>query len=737
MGKIPLIMPALRAAAWTRRPPQAPAVFRHRPVWSAGYLASLMVLWLACWMPLGHAQSEPDADDPPARVARLAAAEGAVTLQLAGQSDAHPPQFTRPLLEGDRIQLATKARAELYVGPHAFRLGNGANLRLERLFDARTQASLSQGSLYLQPSSRAPVGMIEVWTPNLTVRLLQAGDYRIDVDPANDSTTLTVRQGQMTVYGYDSGTMVLTAPQWVRFGGTRLDTLAGNPYLIEDAFDRWAQMQERMTQTSISARYVSPELPGYAQLDQYGEWQTDPEYGPVWSPRLALDVDWAPYQDGHWVWIAPWGWTWVDDAPWGFIPFHYGRWAWVPGAHAGYAARPVYAPALVGFIDTDSIRFSIGIGAGIAWFPLGPYDPYHPAYRVSQPYLQRVNRGIPPARDDDYDASPWHHRYGNRFAPHAIIAIPSRTLFDAEPVQRHARRLDGREWSGWPRNDREQARHTPDLPLVAPPDREGRTPPYEASRGNRRPPDWTREDSPRRSTMDQPNGHHDRNESWSRGSARTPATLPSDMRDSPPGRTNGLSTQPAPRFAPEAPPAPLAPTAPAVSTAPSIPSTGRSARWRDHPSDVPPDQPLPERGAYQSRGTSDKHVSPTPDDFSQRQGPPAETAPARPFAHDAPPNGSRFERRDPSPSPRTAGRYARSSEERMTPPRDLPREMSPRPVDSPRRERRDQFRQSDRADPFPDHGVNPRFPTAPREDALQHDTPHGARGRRESTADRP
>mgnify|MGYP006969297544 CR=1 FL=1 len=69
---------------------------------------------------------------------------------------------------------------------------------------------------------------------------------------------------------------------------------------------------------------------------------------------------WAPYTTGRWAWVAPWGWTWVDVAPWGFAPFHYGRWvprgpywAWSPGR---YVARPVYAPALVGWVGGAAVR---------------------------------------------------------------------------------------------------------------------------------------------------------------------------------------------------------------------------------------------------------------------------------------------------------------------------------------------------------------------------------------------
>ena len=86
-------------------------------------------------------------------------------------------------------------------------------------------------------------------------------------------------------------------------------------------------------------------------------WSEAPEYGPVWRPR-TVEIGWAPYRDGRWAWVEPWGWTWIDDAPWGFAPFHYGRWAmvgggwvWVPGRMV-VGVRPVYAPALVVFVGT-------------------------------------------------------------------------------------------------------------------------------------------------------------------------------------------------------------------------------------------------------------------------------------------------------------------------------------------------------------------------------------------------
>jgi hypothetical protein len=89
----------------------------------------------------------------------------------------------------------------------------------------------------------------------------------------------------------------------------------------------------------------------------------------------------------------------VEDEPWGFAPFHYGRWTfvrggwgWVPGP---MVVRPVYAPALVGFVGGGSgLGVAVGFGggfSGVAWFPLGPRDVYIPGYHASPRYVQNIN----------------------------------------------------------------------------------------------------------------------------------------------------------------------------------------------------------------------------------------------------------------------------------------------------------------------------------------------------------
>jgi hypothetical protein len=142
-------------------------------------------------------------------------------------------------------------------------------------------------------------------------------------------------------------------------------------------------------------------MTGAEELDRYGRWSQDPEYGPLWFPQ-DVGPGWAPYTMGRWLWVEPWGWTWVDAAPWGFAPFHYGRWVqrgsrwgWAPGR---YEHRPVYAPALVGWVGGPpphrpgvDINISIGRGGPRNWYPLGPRD-HHERWRREDPRDSRFER---------------------------------------------------------------------------------------------------------------------------------------------------------------------------------------------------------------------------------------------------------------------------------------------------------------------------------------------------------
>jgi len=76
----------------------------------------------------------------------------------------------------------------------------------------------------------------------------------------------------------------------------------------------------------------------YDDLQPYGTWVSDPQYGNVWIPDTQ-DDNFRPYAtNGYWA-QTEYGSTWVSNYPWGWATFHYGRWRyddyygweWIPG----------------------------------------------------------------------------------------------------------------------------------------------------------------------------------------------------------------------------------------------------------------------------------------------------------------------------------------------------------------------------------------------------------------------
>jgi len=260
---------------------------------------------------------------------------------------------------------------------------------------------------------------------------LRPGFYRVDVNEAGDQTTVIVRSGEAEATA--SGAAFAVRPEsgvvLQGFDGTQMNPRAAGP---TDAFEDWCLGRDRRTDQATAVRYVSPATIGYEDLDAYGTWQVVASYGTVWVPRTH--AGWVPYREGRWVWVHPWGWTWVDDAPWGFAPFHYGRWvylptgwAWVPGT---IVARPVYAPALVAFVGGPGWHLSLSVNEPVAWFPLGPREPYIPVYRVSQEYVRAVNV----TQVNVTNVSVTNITYVNRSVAGAVTAVSRETFVGARPV---------------------------------------------------------------------------------------------------------------------------------------------------------------------------------------------------------------------------------------------------------------------------------------------------------------
>jgi hypothetical protein len=396
--------------------------------------------------------------DPPGRVARLEYMTGSVSVQPQGTGDWAEGSVNRPLTNADNVWADKDSRAELNLGTGVMRISSETSLTLTNVTNDAVQVQLHQGTLNVHLRKLYGGEVYEIDTPNQAFTVTKPGEYRFDVDPTGDTTLVTVWKGEGEATGQGPAVRV-HAGQQARFSSGNSLTHQINDAPGPDGFDEWCKVRDKREDNSVSARYVAPGVVGAGDLDEYGTWRDEPEYGHVWVPS-SVTPGWAPYRDGHWAWVDPWGWTWVDDAPWGFAPFHYGRWVdfdgswgWAPGP---YWERPYYAPALVAWFGGPrfGLGFGFGFGGGFGWCPLGFGEPFFPWYGASRGYFRNVNisntriTNITNITNNYYNnrnvggygrngiGTP---RYASR--PGAFTAVSRNTLQRGLPVARNAARI--------------------------------------------------------------------------------------------------------------------------------------------------------------------------------------------------------------------------------------------------------------------------------------------------------
>ena len=438
---------------------------------------SLVSIALAVLLFAVERASAADDDDPPSRVARLAYTSGNVSFNPAGTDDWVAAVVNRPMTTGDKLWSDDGSRAELHLDSAVLRLSDHTGFSFLNLSDEVTQLRLTEGTLYIRVRRLGDDETFEVDTPNLAFSILRPGRYRVSVNEAGDATIVTVRDGQGEVTGGGSAYSIHAREEGFFNGTDQLDADIERIRENEGDFDQWCNERDRREEHSVSSRYVSDDVVGYEDLDEYGGWRAVPEYGNVWFPHTVV-VGWAPYRYGHWVWIAPWGWTWVDDEPWGFAPFHYGRWVvvggvwgWVPvpprpAVVTVAYVRPVYAPALVAWVGGAHWGVGVAVGgapaAGVAWFPLGPRDVYCPSYRVSQRYVTNVNVSNTTIINRTQVTNVYNNvyvnktvnvtnvTYQNQTAPNAVTAVSHQAFVSAQPVRNNMIRVGQKEFGSAP-----------------------------------------------------------------------------------------------------------------------------------------------------------------------------------------------------------------------------------------------------------------------------------------------
>jgi hypothetical protein len=407
-------------------------------------------------------------DDPPSRVARIGYMEGSVSFQPAGETEWVQAVPNRPMTTGDKIWADKDSRAELQLGSAVIRLSANTGFSFLNLDDHTAQIQLTSGTINIRVRRLDQNDIFEIDTPNLAFSITQPGNYRLEASEDGTYSVVSPREGGGQATG-NGQTYTLHAGQRGTFSGT--DSLNADVIEISgaDQFDNWAYNRDHRYDNSRSAQYLSHDVVGYEDLDDNGDWRDDSHYGHVWYPS-HVEAGWAPYHQGHWDWIAPWGYTWVDDSSWGYAPFHYGRWVTV-GGRWGWVAGPVevravYAPALVVFIGGGGGGGGIGIGFGgnVGWFPLGPREVFVPSYHVSREYVNRVNISNTTVNtttvtnvynttiinNNTSNTTITNVTYANRNVQGAVTVVPQRAFASAQPVARAAVVVDARQIAAAP-----------------------------------------------------------------------------------------------------------------------------------------------------------------------------------------------------------------------------------------------------------------------------------------------
>ncbi len=405
-------------------------------------IGTLLAIWFVtlCFIPR-EIRAEDDQPDVELTPPRLSFIDGQVSFWREGASDWSQARVNIPLAAGDQLYTGQSGNFEVQIATGSYlRAAGNSQVGVTNLNPESIRFRVSEGHVSLDIRAYDSENDVEVDTPNAAIIVERSGYYRIDV--SGESTSVSVhRSGKVTVMPAQADEFAVDAGQTVRLDGVEMPRVAFFQANATDTWDNWCLSRTDTLLNAASVRYVSPDIYGIKDLDQAGEWENVPEYGPVWIPT-DIPSGWAPYSSGSWMRDPIYGWTWVDAESWGWAPYHYGRWvfvhgrwAWAPGPPI---ERPAYAPALVVFFgDTDATDVRRE-GPIIGWTALGwgePVIPWWGPARFHRPWWG----GWGGPRHVEAERS---HKYRNMGVANAVVVVKESNFVHGEVKRIRVPRAD-------------------------------------------------------------------------------------------------------------------------------------------------------------------------------------------------------------------------------------------------------------------------------------------------------
>jgi hypothetical protein len=321
----------------------------------------LPILMLVFAMPtVSLAQDSSAAAGSQARIVRVSYVEGEVVLDSGHGYES--VTMNVPITEHNWLQTRSNGWAEIqFEDGSMIRLAPETVIAFDELGRASsggtsTTVDLDQGEAEFK-ILKHDGSDFQIAVKNKTIALGHSGFFRV-TSTNNDPLEVAVWKGDLSVHDPESGDdIAVNKNETFVLNPSDIAGYALNKGTEADELDEWSKQRDDSLRAYAAANHYtqSPYQYGASDLNYYGQYTDDPEYGSVWQPN-GVGADWDPFSNGYYAdsGIGP---TWVSSYPWGWMPYRYGRWVfinargwfWQPGGWNRLNNGPRFTNAPPGF----------------------------------------------------------------------------------------------------------------------------------------------------------------------------------------------------------------------------------------------------------------------------------------------------------------------------------------------------------------------------------------------------
>jgi hypothetical protein len=212
---------------------------------------------------------------PAGRGAVLQYMNGTVSIQPHGTGSWVAAAVNDPLKNADNVWSDKASRAELNAGTGVLQMNAETSLTLVNVAGPTIQLRLNQGTLYLHVRHLFDGEIYEVDSRDGAFTITKSGDYRFDVDPKADVTTITVWKGEGSVTSGERAAVRVKAHEQIRLAGVAA-AYERHKAPKPDGFDEWCRLRDQRLDSAYPRGYPYPYPypypPGVVIYGRPGPW---------------------------------------------------------------------------------------------------------------------------------------------------------------------------------------------------------------------------------------------------------------------------------------------------------------------------------------------------------------------------------------------------------------------------------------------------------------------------------